>query len=427
MRRTAGLTVFVIVVAQMAAAFPPLEVFVTTNGTGAGYPSWAEATNSIQGAIDIISDSPASTVWVSNGVYATGGVINYPAGTVLTNRVMINKAITVRSANNDPAHTIIQGAWDHATTTGPAAVRCVYMVDGSSLIGFTITKGATLDTGDDNEGGGIWGASANTVVSNCVIVGNSAKGSGGGAYRGTLYDCTLALNSAGYAYWWRGGGGAMGSTLYGCVVSNNSSGIGIGAFWCRMYDCTVVNNTLGSGGVALSTLTNCTLIGNQIGAFYNSTLYDCRLFYNTGNYGAGASLQCKLYGCTLIGNAASQGGGGASDRCLLYDCLLLTNSAQFGGAVSSFCILSNCTLIGNSNIQGYWWDHGGGADDNCSLYNCLLAHNTSSGKGGGACNCNLYNCSVVSNTATVEGGGAWGGNLLNSIVYFNTAPAGENI
>lgn len=418
----------VMVSAQIAAALT--DVYVTTNGTGVGYPTWADATNSIQGAIDIIDNNPASTVWVSNGVYAVGGANNYPTGTALTNRVAIYKAITVRSANNDPKNTIIQGVWDPVTTNGPAAVRGVYMVAGSSLIGFTVTNGATLNTDNDSEGawgGGIWCASVNTLVSNCIIVGNSAKWSGGGAYRGTLYDSRLAGNRAGFSYWGQGGGGARGSTLYGCILSNNYSNVGGGGFQCQMDGCTIVAHTFGGaggGGVCASTLTNCTLIGNNTGAAHGSTLYDCRLLYNWGQYGGGATEQCKLYRCTLIGNSATQGGGGVNDRCILYDCLLLTNSAQYGAAAVDKCVLTNCTLIGNSNING--GDRGGGVDNKCILYNCLLANNTSTGDGGASYNCDLYNCTVVSNTAAGQGGGVWGSNVVNSIVYFNTAPFGTN-
>src|ERR1035437_2403652 len=82
--------------------------YVATNGPGGGATSWATATNNIQDAISLCVDG--DTVLVSNGVYQTGGVANYPTGYFLTNRVAINKAITVRSANNDPTNTIIKGS-----------------------------------------------------------------------------------------------------------------------------------------------------------------------------------------------------------------------------------------------------------------------------------------------------------------------------
>jgi hypothetical protein len=195
-----GLMALTFAFAQIASGAPPTTVYVTTNGSGVGYPTWADATNSIQTAIDIISNSTASTVWVSNGTYNTGGVTNGYAGDTLTNRVAITKVITVRSANNDPANTIIMGAKDPSTpegTNGPAAIRCVYMIAGSSLIGFTLINGATLATGisNDRSGGGIWTADFPSIISNCIITGNSAASTAGGVFGGTVYNCTIVSNS----------------------------------------------------------------------------------------------------------------------------------------------------------------------------------------------------------------------------------------
>jgi len=179
--------------AQMASAVTTF--YVTTNGTGQG-TSWSDATNSIQGAIDAIETGAANTVWVSNGVYEVGGLTNYPTGSLLTNRIVIYKAITVRSANNDPAHTIIKGNWNPVTPTGPAAVRCVYMSAGL-LIGFTLTNGATLvgTAGDlDGHGGGVQGGS----ISNCVIVGNYATEGGGVANSISTRNCLIIGNTAKY-------------------------------------------------------------------------------------------------------------------------------------------------------------------------------------------------------------------------------------
>jgi hypothetical protein len=147
--------------------------YVATNGPGGAFTNWATAASNIQDAINVCSSG--DVVWVSNGVYNTGGMTNYPTGTILTNRVVINKIITVRSANNDPTNTIIMGAKDPGTpngTNGPAAVRCVYITNGAWLIGFTITNGATMQTGgvaNDSYGGGVFGEGS---VSNCIITGN---------------------------------------------------------------------------------------------------------------------------------------------------------------------------------------------------------------------------------------------------------------
>jgi hypothetical protein len=293
-KRVVNLMLLGMVFAQMAPAAPTNTMYVATNacGTGDG-TNWANATSNLQWAIDTISSSsPTNTVWVSNGVYNTGGRTNYYPGMILTTRVAIWKAITVRSANNDPTNTIIVGAKDPATN-GPAAVRCVYMHDGScSLIGFTLTNGATLVSGgSDINGGGVFcNSSYSPIISNCVIAGNFSGGSGGGAHFGTLYNCTLVGNSAVGG----GGGGAWYSTLYNCtVVSNRASGPGNGG-----------------GGVYAGTCYNCLIAGNS------ATLY-----------GGGVERNSACYNCTIVGNSCPLGGGvGGSSPSTFVNCIVYNNN-----------------------------------------------------------------------------------------------------
>ncbi len=106
----------------------------------APYSTWATAATNIQ---DAISAALASeVVLVTNGIYATGGK---SMDGVITNRVTVDKAILVQSANG-PSATTIQGAWDPTSTNGPAAVRCAWLTNNATLSGFTISGGATRST-----------------------------------------------------------------------------------------------------------------------------------------------------------------------------------------------------------------------------------------------------------------------------------------
>jgi hypothetical protein len=201
----------VLVAAQSQAAV--LYVDVNSAAPTPPYAGWATAAVTIQDAIDAASAS--DLILVTNGVYAAGGKVM--AGD-LTNRVALDKALTVQSVNGYSA-TVIKGAWDPSTTNGPLAVRCAWLTNGAVLRGFTLQQGATRSRGilfgaPAESGGGVWCASTNGVVSNCLLTDNSAIYGGGIAF-GTLKSSAVIGNFAQY------GGGAFYGTLANCTVVNN--------------------------------------------------------------------------------------------------------------------------------------------------------------------------------------------------------------
>ena len=362
------------------------EWFVATNGSDlAAGTNWATAKRTIQAGVDAAASN--DTVWISNGVYATGGrTING------SNRVAIVSPVTVQSVNG-PEVTIIQGAWDAASTNGwgAAAMRCAYVGPNATLSGFTLTNGATLDFG-----GGAWCETAG-VLTNCVIVGNSTYSGGGGVYQGLLFDCILSGNKT-----WHMGGGARASTLNRCTLARNSAGAGGGSVGSTLNDCLLVGNmaTDGDGGGSnYDVLTRCTLISNSA-------------------YRGGGSVDSTLNNCVLVGNSAINGNGGGSFYCNLYNCTVASNRTSYSGGGSYQGILSNCTIVGNAATND-----GGGAYS-CTLNKCSLIGNSAGSYGGGACVCALNNCVVISNKATMGGGGSRDGTLNNCTVSGNTARSG---
>ena len=340
-------------------------LYVDLNSTNPAppYADWSTAASDIQSAIDASADG--DLILVTNGVYQTGGqTVN---GYALTNRVVINKAVTVQSING-PAVTAIQGN----QPIGDNAVRCVYMTNSATLIGFMLTNGATLNGFEDygiNFGGGLYCESVDVAVSNCVITGCAAGDSGGGVQGGTLNNCVLTGNQS------YNGAGANGAILTNCVLVDNSGSFG--------------------GGTSWSLLVNCTLASNF------STWY--------GLGGGGGAYDSTLINCTLVANHSDNGGGAYGDWWsppTLSNCLFYNNSADGNGGGAESCNLNNCTLAGNSAP-------GGGGADSSTLNNCIIYYNT----GPGVIN---YTGSTLNYCCTTPDPGGIG-NITNEALFVNLA------
>ncbi len=234
-------------------ALTPVHYVASSGLNLAPYTNWHHAAHTIQDALDVTR--LGDTVWVSNGVYTTGGKVSMFGGT-LTNRVCVPEGVSLRSLNG-PAHTFIEGAADPVLTNGPAAVRGVFLASGARLAGFTVTGGHTALTGLspwDTDGGGVlaWHGS----VSNCTVTGCGAWRGGGIAIQGqpagavALRHMRVTGNQAASD----GGGICMdGGTLEaaGCLVAGNhafSKGGGIlASASASLYSMTVASNTVDAG------------------------------------------------------------------------------------------------------------------------------------------------------------------------------------
>ncbi len=283
------------------------------------YTNWATAAATIQAAVD--AADAGDEIVVTNGIYATGG--RAVVGT-MTNRVAVDKPLTVRSVNG-PAVTVIQGYQVPGASVGDGAIRCAYLTNGAALSGFTLANGATriwgLDLEREATGGGLWCESGGAVASNCVITGNAACYGGAGANGGTLIHCTIQGNTVkslgggwgpldppGY------GGGARAASLYGCILTGNTALVGAGADRCGLANCLLTANVAANhgGGAWASSLINCTVTSNS-----------------AINYGAGGASECNVINSILYYNNGPSNVNYFS--CFMgYSCTTPDPGASFG-------------------------------------------------------------------------------------------------
>ena len=305
------------------------------------YDSWDVAAVNIQDAIDVASSG--DLILVTNGVYGAGGRL---VDGNTTNRVAVYGPFTIQSVNG-PQFTVIKGRQVPGLTNAVGAIRGVYLADGAVLSGFTVTNGATAP---GEPGGGILCDSTAGIVTNCIIIGNSADAYGGGVEDGTLDHCTLSTNTA------PAGGGASNGTLTNCTLAGNLATEGGGAYSATLNNCTLSGNVAADGGGASeSTLSQCTLSGNSAtdgGGAYSSTLNNSTLSGNSADDEGGGSYESVLNNCTLTGNSSPGSGGGAASGTL-NNCILYYNAAPDGSNYDSSSILKfSCTTPLPTNGTG---------------------------------------------------------------------------
>jgi hypothetical protein len=236
------------------------------------------------------------TVVALPGTYDEGTMVPtlaqscYTVAPTLPARVVVKKGVTLESRDG-PEETVIKGAASTSSGRsdgcGDGAVRGVFLCEGATLRGFTVTGGRTLyltTASIDVMGGGICGAydasdgsimQHRGLVENCIVSNNIAR-TGGGAQYGTYRNCFFSgnsvYNSMGFAI-------CRGSAE-GCVFKGNGSSGNHSVLYCsKVVNCTLL------GGQAGAENANRGLVFNEGGAKYLPILNSVLL----GNYATGAS------------------------------------------------------------------------------------------------------------------------------------------
>jgi len=390
-----------------AYEFPPDSPFHYVSLSGLNnYPftNWVDASTNLQTGVD--AASAGDTVFVSNGVYSTGARVS---GDGVSNRVVVSQAVLIQNASS-PSPAIIEGAGP----LGNTAVRCIYLSSGAILDGFTLSNGFTHAGGTwttEQAGGGAWCA-ADAVLTNCMFIGNTANGPGGGLYGGKGYFCTFTNNTAGNGSGTGSGGGLYGTWLYKCTMARNMTfDYGGAASESTLIDCDLVDNVASNSGGQ-----------GTAGGAYNCILRDSRVLRNYGHGSAGGIYGGSLSNCTVSSNQCRFSGGGVYGA-LILNSLISNNIAgtTAGGAV--YCIARGSVITFNTSSNS-----GGGTCYGTNI-NCTISHNLSTaGWGGGGYDSVMLNSTIYSNECTVIGGGGfYGGSASNCIIVGNRAENGGGV
>jgi hypothetical protein len=253
-----------------------------------------------------------------------------------------------------------------------------------------------LTNGVATDGGGAY-CESNVVVSNCVIIHNSANSSGGGIFGGALFNCNVISNScdngagveagvvtdcviAGSDGFFSGAAhnstvfhsvltnnhslyaaGAANSALYRCVLAYNSAGAGAAAYSCDLHDCAVYNNNSDEGAdLEFGTAVNCTIVNND-DAVGQCDVTNCIIYFNginidTDNFSPGNTDHCCVTPMPTNGYGNFTNDPGLVNYAT-YDLHLQSNSPCINSGNNSAVAITN-DLDGNARIAGGTVDAG---------------------------------------------------------------------
>ncbi|MBN2703587.1 MAG: right-handed parallel beta-helix repeat-containing protein [Pontiellaceae bacterium] len=358
--------------------------------------SWATAKATIQAGIDA-QGVVGGVVWVSNGTFA------------VTNQIVMDHAVLLQSLNG-PEWTVVDGQGE---------TRCFNIDNSSSVIsGFTVTNGSASAElyGEDAKGGGIYGLGQKGVVTNCVVNGNSAGGSGGGMSGVMAYNCIINNNTASSA-----GGGLAYSVAENCTITGNAL-IGEDN-----------SPTEGGGGMYIGRADNCIITGNTAefgGGMYEVDARNCVISENAADYGGGLCFG-EAHNCIISGNTASGSGGGLSvveaDHCTISGNTAVNYGGGLYGGGAENCIISLNSAMNGGGVAGVVNYLGEGPPYyRIQVNNCVIAENSAS-SGGGIYEVNAQNCTISGNTAGLFGGGAERSSVTNCIIWDNEAGEGADL
>lgn len=197
-------------------------------------------------------------------------------------------------------------------------------------------------------GGG--GGATNARLSGVRIEGNSTQGNGGGVKwenKEGITNCVIVGNTAKI-----GGGIASASLVYDCVISNNVAVDGGGIYDCKVYRCDIVHNMaralaaadkVRGGGCYGSSDGSCVVHDSLVAG--NA----CAMEISSADRSGGAGETTVFSGCTIRDNFARIGASlnwGRAEDCVISNNVSPMLTYTIRGTTSlRRCVISDASLV----------------------------------------------------------------------------------
>jgi hypothetical protein len=392
---TSGVFTWTPTAAQAATPFYTIREIVTEPSTSASNYQDFQVTVTLTNDCSQFSDFLAA---VAQGGYF---LLTNCSTIVLTDTLTISKSL------------ILDGGSSGVTIAGNNLVRLFTVLPGANLTLY----GLTLQGGSNANGGAIYiSPGGGVMMTNCILVGNSAVGTNGTAGTAGSGGGNIGKNGGNGTAGIPGLGGAIYNlgrlTNVGCQFLTNRVAGGSGGSGGNGGDGTFQGGNGGNGGAGA--------LGYG-GAMYNQGvlwLTNCTFAGNTatgGNGGSGGAMG----GGAFDGNAGSGGTGAGGFGAAVYseqsviavNCTFSANVAQSGNSAAGGTGSSGNGVNGPrgpDSLGGGIYVQGFGA-----LTNCTFANNTvTGGNGGNGGDAAVAGIHIAGNGG--NGGNGVGGGLYNT-------------
>jgi hypothetical protein len=276
------------------------------------YTNWPAAATNIQDAID--ASSPGDLILVTNGLYNTGSrtAIDSTPCRIVVNKPVTVRSLNGPGATVIEGYSLPGSFPWSLSSVRCAYLTNAAMLTGFTLTNGSVRATSYVNLSDP--AGGVYCESASAVLSNCVIIncaayaGGGAQGGtffhclitncvahigGGGVYSGILDRCEVIWNTSDYF-----AGGLYYCQATNCNINYNLGLFGGGAYGGSISQCTVYGNYAPISPV---------LAGGYGGGVHTVDAKNSIIYYNVADAGGDDTINGTFTNCCSSSMLAGSG------------------------------------------------------------------------------------------------------------------------